>query len=135
MEITFDTLNSPAFQKAKYWLGISALLLAAGAVVIFFTYYGRARDVGGENAEAERWILLMGTFRDSLLITLLYAGESLVYRNGDFAGMAAGISSNSPLWPLLLQPVASMLVAVLVLVIASLRVVLITRWLARNGVR
>ncbi|MCB1342576.1 MAG: hypothetical protein KDK24_16210 [Pseudooceanicola sp.] len=135
MEITFDTLASPVFQRAMYWLGISALLLAAGAVAIFFTYYGRARDTGGNSADTERWILLMGTFRDSMLITVLYAGESLLYRHGDFAGMVDRMSSNPSLWPTLLQPVGSLVVSVLVLVIASLRVVQITRWMIRQGVR
>ncbi|MEP2717391.1 hypothetical protein [Pseudophaeobacter sp.] len=129
MNDVMQLLNSPEFQKSMFWLGITSLMLAIGLIVCAFAFYGRARDVVIADPETTRWTLLMGTWRDSLIITLLFVSEALFHRFLDLIGIAqqakSAISWYSPLVP----PLASFVLMILIFVIAALRIALISRWL------
>lgn len=124
-----EALSSDIFRQSLYWLGISCALLVAGAVIIGFAFYGRARDVYGTTSEKQRWTLLMGTWRDSLLITLLFVAETLLYRaeqliaSSDILGRGVALAAHSA------TPVLDLILLVLIFVVAVQRIILISRWL------
>lgn len=128
-----DLLTSDDFRVTLHWLGIACLLLAVGLIVIAFAYYGRTRDIYGRTPEKQRWTLLMGTWRDSLIITLLYISEGFLYRFADFQSLGQVVTTSVWLFPLIVQPVMSMVLQVLMFMVAIMRIIVISRWLAAQA--
>ncbi len=124
-----EAISSDSFRQSLYWLGISCLLLAVGVVIVGFAYYGRTRDVYGSTSEKQRWTLLMGTWRDSLLITLLFVAQTLLYRAEQFVS-AADVHFIGPVFlAQALTPIADVILLVLMFVVTIQRIILISRWL------
>lgn len=133
MEQIFELLSSPAFRSSLYWLGISAFMLSVGAVVIAFAFYGRAKEAQCYNAENGRWVLLLATWRDSLIITILFVAEGLLYRFSDLTGLSEVMAPNPYLYAPLVQPIADMILLVLIFTVAVMRVIAISQWLSEQG--
>lgn len=133
MEQIFELLSSPAFKSVLYWLGISAFMLSVGAVVVAFAFYGRANEAQSYTAENGRWLLLLATWRDSLIITILFVAEGLLYRFSDLTGLSEVMAPSPYLYAPLVQPIADMILLVLMFTIAVLRVIAISQWLAAQG--
>ena len=57
-------------------LAIVAVLVAIVATIIAVAGYGRGRE--SDDDAGPPWVLLLGTFRDSFIVTLLYAADSLI---------------------------------------------------------
>lgn len=133
METIFNLISSPAFRGAMHNLGLVSLLLCGGAVIIALAYYGRARDPGARSPEEARWILLIGTWRDSLIITLLYTGETFLYKFSDFNGLSEVMAETIYAYPPIVTPVVSFVISVLIFTVAALRIIALTRWLANAG--
>ena len=130
MDGLYDLLSSPAFAKTMHNLAIASLVFALGMVIVGFTFYGRAREADGDDPKAQRWVLLMATWRDSLIITLLYGGQGFIYRYMDFMGLRnTGVGSISEA-PWVVGPVLMLVLDVLIFIVAAMRIVAITRWLA-----
>lgn len=130
MNDLFSILISPEFRGAMFNLSIVSLVLAIGIVIVAFTYYGRGREADAFDGEKYRWVMLMATMRDSLIITLLYVAESLSYSFSEFAGLANIMADSVVYYPSIAQPILSFVVRVLIFVVAALRIIALSRWLA-----
>ncbi|MEE3360687.1 MAG: hypothetical protein VX248_12115 [Pseudomonadota bacterium] len=125
----FDIIASTEFRNTMYGLSIVCLILAVGAAVVAMVFYGRARETEGVPKEQEKWVLLFATWRDSLIITLLYTSESIVYRFSEFSGLSEVMSERIYLFSPVVQPVFSLIISVLIFMIVVTRVIAISRWL------
>lgn len=123
-------LNSVEFARTMFGIAIVCLILAIGTIVIAFSFYGRTRDVFGTSPEKQRWTLLMGTWRDSLIITLLYTAEGFVYRFSAFGSLLESHGA-SPLPPsYLVSPIFNLVTTVLIFTVTIMRIIVISKWLA-----
>ncbi|SEG48839.1 hypothetical protein SAMN04488045_2991 [Thalassococcus halodurans] len=125
----FDIIASTEFRNTMYGLSIVCLILAVGVAIVAMVFYGRARETEGVPKEQEKWVLLFATWRDSLIITLLYTSESIVYRFSEFSGLSEVISGRIYLFSPVVQPVFSLITSVLIFMIVVTRVIAISRWL------
>jgi len=130
MNDPLTVMNSTGFIRIAQSMSLVALFLGIAAALVAMLWYGRTRDVYGATAEKQRWTLLMGTWRDSLIITVLFVSESLVYQFGAFQAMTLITPSSILLYAPVVQAVVSTCVAVLIFAIAILRIITISRWLA-----
>ncbi len=121
--------DSAAFRNMMFSFSIVTLFLAAAFVVVAFAYYGRTRDVYGDTREEQRWTLLMGTWRDSLIVTILYLSEATFYRFMAFSGHVQTAHEGFALYVLGFGDVALLCLHVASFTIVILRIILISRWL------
>lgn len=135
MEEVFNTLASSAFQGVMFKIAIACLLIALAAIVFSFVFYGRTRETLDRPPENEKWILLFAAWRDSLIITVLFTAQVLVIRYSDFSTIAQKTVENIYLYPPVVQPIVSFVLEVLILIIASARIVAISKWLALQSKR
>ncbi|CUH75027.1 hypothetical protein [Tropicibacter naphthalenivorans] len=133
MQDLFALLSSPAFKGAMYNLAMVSLALGFGVVAVALTFYSRGRAPQAQTPQDARWILLMGTWRDSLTITLLYVAESFLYKFNDFHAIAEVMSSTPMTYPPLVTPILGFVLYVLIFTVAALRIIAITRWLREVG--
>ena len=129
MDQVFQTLCSPKFSQSMYSLSIVVFVLALGVIVVAFAFYGRGRE---NAATHEPWTMLFATWRDSLIITLLFVSESLLYRMSDFQSMANFIPNSVLLYAPAMLPLASTIIYVLIFAVAGLRIVALTQWLSKR---
>lgn len=132
MDTMFQTLIDPAFQGAMFNLSIVAMVMALGLLVVSFAYYGRARETMPQDKAEARWALLFATWRDSLIITLLFAAESFSFDMQNFQGLSQIVPNSLFFYAPIVQPLVSFVVHVLIFVVAALRIVAISRWLTRT---
>lgn len=125
----FDIIASTEFRNTMYGLSFVCLILAVGVAMVAMVFYGRAREIEGVSKEQEKWVLLFATWRDSLIITLLYTSESIVYRFSEFSGLSEVMSERIYLFSPVVQPVFSLITSVLIFMIVVTRVIAISRWL------
>lgn len=130
MNQAWEVITSAQFTQSMYWLGISSFMLAVGAIVCAAAFYGRARDVVLADQRTARWTLLMGTWRDSLIITLLFVADALFFRFSELIGLSQIMSTSTSVAAPMVPALAGLIVMVLIFVVAVLRIILITRWLA-----
>jgi len=118
---------SPGYARLTSSLALACLAGALAVTLLAFAQYRRARE-GSASVEAP-WVLLIATWRDSLIITLLFVAEALAYRASQFATAAErGLDS----WLLALpavEPVISFLLMVLIFAVALLRIRALSAWL------
>jgi len=134
MDQIFITISSTGFRNAMYSLAIVGLLLAIGITVIAFAFYGRTREMDNASPDDEKWTLLFATWRDSLIITLLFTAEGFVYKYGDFYGFSEVTAGNIFLFAPIVVPILSFVLELLIFVITALRIIAISRWLSsRSG--
>lgn len=126
----FETIGSTGFQGAFHNFGIVAIVFALGTVAASFAYYGRGREVLPEDPTEARWVLLFATWRDSLILTLLYVAEGFAFDLSNFQGISTIMPATILLYAPIVQPLFSFTIHVLLFTIASLRIIAITRWLA-----
>ncbi|NVK45182.1 MAG: hypothetical protein HWE33_02670 [Rhodobacteraceae bacterium] len=132
-EYWFNILTSPSFKHAFYALALGALLLGLALVVVAFAFYGRGREAEGGGSLDPKWAMLFATWRDSLIITLLFAAQALIYRYADFMGMSTMGMTNVLTTYTLVQPMLVYILDILIVVVAVLRIIAITRFLKRAG--
>lgn len=107
-------------------LAIVAVLLAMVATVFAFANFGRGRE--SDKTGAPPWLLLVGTLRDSFILTLLYAADSLVAQS---SGLQSFGVENDP-FKVVMSIVANFsgpLFQILILVVAVFRVLALSRWI------
>jgi hypothetical protein len=121
-----DFVLSPTYVAITRNLAIVAVLFAVVATITAFAFYGRGRE--GSNDGGPPWALLVGTLRDSFIITLLYTADSLIAQSSSIqafgsdtdpfkVGMSVAASLSGPVFQ------------ILVLAVAVLRVSALSRWL------
>lgn len=130
MDQLFNTLASPQFHRSMYSLSVVTFVLALGVVVVAFAFYGRGRENDHAN---ENWVLLFATWRDSLIITLLFLSEGFLYRTSELQGLAEFFPNSIFLYAPAITPIASTIIYVLIFVVASLRIILVSRWLSKHS--
>ena len=131
MEHIFQLTTSPKFIQTMHSFGLVALFLAIGVAVVGLVYYGRAREGDGK---IDQWTLLFATWRDSLIVTLLYTSQSFLWHFSAFSGLSQVIPETPFLYAPLVQPILALIADVLIFVIIVLRVIVLTRWLSsREG--
>ena len=133
MDRIFDLLTSPSFRGVMFNLSLVCLFLAVGITLVAFTFYGRGREANGASPDQERWILLFATWRDSLIITLLFTAQGILYRFADFSGLSEVAVATPLLYAPILQPLLNFLLDILIFIVAALRIIAITRWLASRN--
>mgnify|MGYP005987301101 CR=1 FL=1 len=118
-------------------MGTAGSLVALGGAIIFFIYamtlYGRAKDSVEQADIPAPWGLLMATWRDSLIITLLFMCESLVYRASAFTGWSQSIGTNPLGLTILIEPVAALMFNLVVAYICIVRILKIRDWMKHVG--
>ena len=107
-------------------LSILSGVFAIGVTAVALAYYGR----GGETHGRDGWSMLFATWRDSLIITLLFLSQGFVYRFGDFSGYLTLVEPNRSVVAGSVTPIALFLIDVLIFIAAALRIIALTRWLA-----
>ena len=125
-----DVYNSFVFQRGMLLLSIAAVVAAVGFIAVAFSHYVGTRHVYGGTSEKQRWTLLMGSWRDSLLITILYSAEAMLYRFSEFQVTSQAQVTNILFYAPVVQPVLSLCIHAAVFGIAIMRIVVISRWLA-----
>lgn len=111
-------------------LAIVAVLLAVVATVFAFANYGRGREV--DKTGGPPWILLVGTLRDSFILTLLYAADSLIAQS---SGLQSFGAENDP-FKLVMSFIANFsgpLFQFLIIAVAVFRVLALSRWIKDQG--
>lgn len=126
----FNLLTSPEFKQTFYALGVGALVLGIGFVVVAFAFYGRGREMQAESSLDPKWVMLFATWRDSLIITVLYCAQSFIYRYSDFIGLSEIGFMNFISTYAFLQPLIVYVMEILIVTIAVLRVIALTRFLS-----
>ena len=112
-------------------ISVTALILAVGIIVVAFAFYGRGREVDSLSGDDARWAMLFATWRDSLIITLLFTAEGFLYRYSDFAGLSKFEATSLFQAEWFVLPVVSICLYVLIFMVAVMRVIALTRWLGR----
>lgn len=133
MEDLFSVLSSPSFRRVMISLGFLAIFLAIATTVVAFAWYRRARDVRGDTPEDQRWSLLFGTWRDSLIITILFTAQGFLYRYSEFQTAAEHFPTTVLLFAPIAVPVLSFVLDLLIFVVAILRVITISSWMSRDA--
>ncbi|WP_420857608.1 hypothetical protein [Marivivens marinus] len=126
MPPVYDLMNDPEFRNAMIRLSYVALFLAVGITLVGFAYYDRGRQSGP--SKEDNWTMLFATWRDSLIITLLFTSQGLLYRFRDLSSYDEYPQSILLYGPAILAP-ALMILDVLIFVVAALRIIAITNWL------
>jgi len=111
-----------------YWLGLVAAFLAISVTVVAFTFYGRGREQG---PKADNWTMLFATWRDSMIVTLLYTSQSFLYRFSEFNGMSEIMALSPLLYPPIVQPVLTFVLDILIFMVVVMRVIALSRWLSQ----
>ena len=133
MELAQDIILSNAYLRANQLLLLLAYLTGFGALffsIALIQWTERANSA----ATTAPWPLIVGTWRDSLLITLLYISEGMFYRVSAYAGAITGrgeIGGESLLaWvgPMLVEPFG-FLALLFAALIAGRRILILSRWL------
>lgn len=99
-------------------------------VVIAFSYYGRGKDV---SPDAEPWQMLFATWRDSLIITLLFVAQNFLYRFSAFDGavQSSGRGDVSYLRAYY-ETIGTFTIDVLIFVVCVLRIIAVTNWMRQR---
>ena len=130
MDQIFETVSSPGFRGVMYNLSILCLLLAVAITVFAFAFYGRGREASGEEPDNGKWVLLFASWRDSLIITLLFAAQGMAYRFGDFANLSEQVPSSVLLFSPVVMPVLIFVLDLLILIVAATRILALSKWLS-----
>lgn len=128
MDALFQVTNSARFASVMYNLSIVTFVLCLGAVVVAMLFYQRGRETAVDDADS-RWVMLFATWRDSLIVTLLYVAEGFAYSQSSLMAASQIFPSTVLLYGPAIQPIISMTLQVLIFVICAIRIIALTRWL------
>lgn len=131
MENMFSIIHDPGLRGVLNNLSVVSLFLAIAVSIVALVFYGRAREVDGASAQDQRWVMLFGTWRDSLTITLLYTAQGFVYRFSDFKGLVDLQAESLFFFSPIVVPVLLLVSDVLIFVVAIMRVIVLSRWLSQ----
>lgn len=129
MSPALEILTSHGFQVTAFNLSIICIAFSIGVALVAMVFYGRAREPMPSDPDAARWQMLFATWRDSLVITLLYVSEGIMWRAADFQGMLQVFPQHIWTTVSFVQPIAGLIVYVLIFTVAALRIIALTRWL------
>ena len=124
------------FFTSPFYRNLLSLFVAVGFLVIAsIIYVAISRRSKGKlevDQGAAPWNLLMGTFLDSFIVTLLYTADSILYAVGNFA-RDANTFANSPLAIVpLVTTFVGFFVQIAIVWIAIRRVIALRQWLGRH---
>lgn len=137
MELAENIMSSTAWLRLNQLLLFLAYVGGFGALLFAASFARWTEDAGRKTAEAP-WPLIVGTMRDSFLITMLYLSESLFYHLSGFAGAITGqalYDDGSVLaWigAIFHAPLGFLAIALGVFV-AGRRLLILSRWLRAQG--
>jgi len=130
MDQIYNTDSSPGFRGVMYSFSIVSVFLAIGFIIVAFPFYGRGREADGISEDQQKWVLLFATWRDSLIITLLFTAEGLIYRYNDFYGLSEAMAGSIFLYAPIMVPVFGLVLYILIFTVIAIRIIAISRWLA-----
>lgn len=106
-------------------------ILIAICITVFVISQITKQDDGPERAGTiAPWKLLVGTWRDSMLITIGYMAMDMMYRISDFSGLLATTNFNEPLSAVtFLMPFAYLTISIIILTICVLRFLKLKAWI------
>ncbi|MGL4488179.1 MAG: hypothetical protein ACRCU5_01890 [Rhizobiaceae bacterium] len=125
-----EFFTSPFYRKLiSLFITVSLILVAC---LVYFAISKRSNERLEVDHGAAPWNLLMGTFLDSFLITLLYTAESLIYSASNFA-KDINTYADSP-WLLLpfMSSIFALFAQLAIAWIAIRRVIVLRQWLGRK---
>lgn len=76
--------------------------------------------------------MLFATWRDSLLMTLLYVSQGFVYGMNDLQSLSQWFPETLLFYGPLIQPVLILTTNVLLFAVAALRIIAISNWLSHS---
>ncbi|WGI20382.1 hypothetical protein [Amylibacter sp. IMCC11727] len=127
-------LNSPMVQRICTGL----FFVAMGAAIAFGIYamslYGRAKETELSAKIDPPWELLIATWRDSLIITVLFVCEGFLYRMVIFSGFINLHEGSYYRISSLVDPIASLIILLLITYIAIARIIKLRIWMQANGI-
>ena len=135
MEGMFDVVASPSFRVTMYNISIFCLILVGVVIIFAFMSYGRAREIQESDNADTKWTLLFATWRDSLIVTVLFTGQSILYSYRDFSSFSETPPESILLYSPIITPILSLLLDVLILIVAAMRIFIISKWLAAARTR
>ena len=124
------------FFTSPFYRSILSLLTLIGliaiACLVYFAFAKRSNARLEVDRGAAPWNLLMGTFLDSFLITLLYTAESINYSVANFV-RDINTFANSP-WAIVpfMSAIFSLAAQLSIAWIAIQRVIALRQWLGRR---
>lgn len=125
----YEFLASPRYNAITDALSVVLICSVIAMVIFAITQFGRAREAQKEPFDGPPWTLLIATFRDTFLITVLYTADTFVFRARDL--QVADLSPRSGLlmyWPMVDQ-FGGVVIYFFILIIAVLRVLALSSWL------
>ena len=130
MDALIDFVLSPSYAAMGRNLAIISVVFAVAATVFAFAHYGRGREAG--NSGDQPWVLLIGTLRDSFVLTLLYAADALVAQSSGLQSFGA----ESDPFKVVMSIAATFsgpVFQILIIAVAVLRVHALSRWMKDQG--
>jgi hypothetical protein len=128
MDRLFQVINSPLFASTMFNLSNVTFVRCLCSVVVAMAFYRRGREEAVDEADSH-WVLLFATWRDSLIVTLLYVAEGFAYSQSALISTSQIFPKSVLLYGPAIQPVISMSLQVLIFVICAIRIIALTKWL------
>ncbi|MCF2906321.1 hypothetical protein L0666_15115 [Octadecabacter sp. CECT 8868] len=126
----FDLTSSQGFNQTMYWVGLVAMFLAFSVALVGLANYVPG---GKDESQEDNWSMLFATWRDSLIVTLLYTSQSFLWHFSAFSNLTQIQSEAVFLYAPLVVPTLGFIVDVLIFVIVAMRILALSRWISRRG--
>lgn len=110
-------------------VGVALLILALALTIVALGHYGRGREAHGVQSPAPPWRLLIATWRDSFILTLLYAAIALMRDGVEVQKSAFAVSEIQRLLIPVVVLYGSVFLRLLIIYIAVVRIIELGRWL------
>ncbi|MEC8039647.1 MAG: hypothetical protein VX181_02890, partial [Pseudomonadota bacterium] len=115
--------TSPEFKRILHGLTTLSLIMAIGISITAMAYYGRAREKAAADTGDQKWTMLFATWRDSLIITVLFVAQSFAFRFGDFSSHLSVFSGSIFLLAPAVMPALLLISDILIFTVAFVRIV------------
>ncbi len=125
----FEFMMSPTVGRINISFALVSIALTIGLVALFLTYFGRGREDTSIQPAIEPWVLVIATLRDSFLISVLYLAYDFIYHYAAFVDSTITGVPNVLLYIRHAEPYLTTFILVLILIIAFIRLRVLTRWL------
>lgn len=127
-----DFTSSPNFVRTVSAAAIASVFLAITNTVVALSNYGRGRE-GTSPSDGAPWPLIVGTWRDSFILSLLYVASSMLRDGLELQKVAFGVDDTQKLLMPFVTIVGGLILHLLVIMVASVRIFALSKWLRETG--
>lgn len=114
MHDAIQFLQSPGMLNVAHLFAFICLIGAVGAAVYALSRFSKTTERASVDVPPP-WGLIVGTLRDTFIVTLLYIAEALLYQ---FKGMVAFDQMSGAGWPVLASTLTDFAIVALLLLVA-----------------